>query len=211
MPVESANVYVKTLTEAVFFLALVNPISKVFILTVMSGEFEKEGLFETALKSTLAALGLLWALAAGGSFVLTAFFHVQVYSLRIAGGVVLFAIGFQALSRGKFFEEPHVRRLTDISIVPLASPMIAGPATITAAISDTAHLGFAITGPALLMALAVNFAIMLLAIRMGRLLMRFNLMGALIRITGLFVAAIAVEMVLGGIQLWLGAVALGQG
>jgi len=208
MPVASVavgldNLYLRVLTETVFFLALVNPISKVFILTVMSRDFEKQGLLETALRSTLVALVILAVLALGGSFILTAFFHVQVHSLRIAGGAVLFVIGFAALTKGKFFEAPQARRLTDISIVPLASPMIAGPATITAAISETAHLGFAVTGPALFLALAVNFAIMLLSLQIGGFLSKFNLMGALIRITGLLVAAIAVEMVLGGIQSWL--------
>jgi multiple antibiotic resistance protein len=207
-PAAIGNLCLTILTETVFFLALVNPISKVFILTVMAKDFEKQGLLETALRSTLVALGILVVLALGGSFILVAFFHVQVHSLRVAGGAVLFAIGFQALTKGKFFEAPQARRLSDISIVPLASPMIAGPATIAAAISETAHLGFAVTGPALFLALAVNFVIMLLALRIGGFLSRFNLMGALIRITGLFVAAIAVEMVLSGIQSWLEAVRL---
>jgi multiple antibiotic resistance protein len=194
---------VRTLTEAVFFIALVNPISKVFILTAATREFGVSELRSVATRSTLVALAILLLLAIGGSYVLTSWFHVQVYSLRVAGGVLLFVIGLQALMKGHFFEVTEGQNMSDISIVPLASPMIAGPATITAAISETAQLGFSISGPAIVIALAVNFGFMLLALRIGGFLNRFHLMSALIRITGLLVASIAVQMVLEGIQSWL--------
>lgn len=191
------------LAEAVFFLALVNPISKMFVLTAVAKEFEAKDLMPVALRATLVALVILLAFGIGGSYVLTALFHVHVYSLRVAGGVLLFIIGMQALMKGRFFEVEEGQQLADISIVPLASPMIAGPATITAAISETAQVGFPVTAGAIILALAVNFGFMLLALRIGRFLNRAHLMSALIRITGLLVAAIAVEMALGGIQAWL--------
>jgi multiple antibiotic resistance protein len=191
------------LTEAVFFAALVNPISKVFILTSIPAEFDSRELFRAALRATLVAAGILVVLALGGSLVLVEFFHVEVHSLRIAGGVVLFVMGFHALMKGRFFEVPEGQRLSEISIVPLASPMIAGPATITAAISETVQLGFSVTGPALLIALLLNFAIMLGSLKIGGFLTKLHLMGALIRITGLLVASIAVEMALEGFRLWI--------
>jgi len=197
------SIVLRTLTETVFFIALVNPISKVFVLTAVTKEFEGAELKHVALRASLVALVLLLASGLGGSYVLTEFFHVQVHSLQVAGGVLLFLIGMQALMKGRFFEIEPGQHLHDISIVPLASPMIAGPATITAAISQTAQHGFGTAATAIVLAVAVNFGVMLLAVRIGNFLNRSHVMGALIRITGLLVASIAVEMVLGGIQAWI--------
>ncbi len=193
----------KILTESVFFLALVNPISKVFILTAVAKEFGPRELLTVSLRATLVALAILLLVGLGGAYVLTVLFHVHEYSLQVAGGLLLFVIGMRALMKGRFFELEQGQRIDDISIVPLASPMIAGPATITAAISETAKLQFDVTAPAIIAALAVNFIFMLLALRIGGWLNRLHLMSALIGITGLLVAAIAVEMVLGGIGAWL--------
>jgi multiple antibiotic resistance protein len=194
--------WLRVLTETVFFLALVNPISKVFILSVMSKEMQPRELLRVSRTSSLVALFILIVCAAGGTYVLTGFFHVQVQALQIAGGIVVFYVGFQALSRGRFFEVPSHERASDISVVPLASPMIAGPATITASISETAKLGFQVVGPAVVLALLVNFLVMLISVRIGAFLDRHHLMSALIRITGLLVAAIAVQMALDGATTW---------
>jgi len=80
-------------------------------------------------------LCILLAFAVVGSPLLTAVFHVEVYSFQIVGGLVLFLMGFKALSHGTFYEESDTKSLVEMAIVPLASPMIAGPATITAAMT----------------------------------------------------------------------------
>jgi multiple antibiotic resistance protein len=50
---------------------------------------------------------------------------------------------------------------------------------------------------------------MLLAKPIGNILVRFNIMGALIRITGLIVATIGVQMILSGLSTWLGTIQVG--
>jgi multiple antibiotic resistance protein len=211
MPPELYVYALHVLMQTTFFLALINPISKVVVLSAMGGEMEGKELRAVSLEATIVGLAILVLLALGGAPILTQFFHVQVHSLRIAGGVVLFIMGLQALMKGRFFEVSPGQKLRDVSIVPLASPMIAGPATITAAISETAHLGFAVTGPAIVLALAVNFAIMTCSLRIARWMTRFNLMGALIRMTGILVTAIAVQMALDGVQTWLTVVRAADG
>ena len=92
---------------------------------------------------------------------------------------------------------------TDISIVPLAAPLIAGPGTITAAIAFASNYGETITMLSLTLAVFVNFLFMLGSRGIGRVLERLSATGPLIRITGLVVAAVAVQMVLGGLGEWL--------
>ncbi len=52
------------------------------------------------------------------------------------------------------------------------------------------------------LALLANLALMLLARRIGGLLERLHATGPLIRITGLVVAAVAVQMILNGLAEW---------
>ena len=92
-----------------------------------------------------------------------------------------------------------------MALVPLACPMIAGPATIAASIGLSAHDGPARATLAMLVALGVNHLIMLLSPRIGRVLDRHNLLGALVRITGLIVMTIGTQMALDGLAGWLAA------
>ncbi len=92
-----------------------------------------------------------------------------------------------------FFELNHNQKLDDMSIVPLASPMIAGPATITAAVSFPAQYGIPVTSASIILAVCVNLIIMMLAPFITTHLIKQNIMGALIRITGLVVATIGIR------------------
>ncbi len=66
------------------------------------------------------------------------FFGISVDSLRIVGGVIFFIMGqdmLQArLGNTKITESEMEKHITDISITPLAIPMICGPGAITNAI-----------------------------------------------------------------------------
>lgn len=190
------------LSAVLYFIALVNPISKVFILSVMAREIGPRELRLLALRSSGVALAILLVFSLLGHVVLTMLFHVELYAFQIVGGIVLFFTGFRALSRGLFYDQDEHKSVAEMAIVPLASPMIAGPASITAAISFPSLYGKGIAIAAMVAALAVNLAFMLFAQPMGRVLERYNLMGALIRITGMIVATIAVQMVLTGLATW---------
>ncbi len=81
--------------------------------------------------------------------------------------------------------------------------MIAGPGTITGAISLSSEHGFWVTLCSVSLALLINLLLMLFATRIGLLLERLRATGPLIRITGLVVAAVAAQMVLDGLGSWL--------
>ncbi len=179
-------------------LALVNPISKIFILSSLAAESDPQEIKRISVKATSVAAGMLIVFALLGNFILQNIFHVKIYAFQIVGGVVLFLRGLQALNKGLFLELEAHQKLEDASIVPLASPMIAGPATLTAAIAFPSQYGMLITLTAIMMALLINLFIMLSAKKISGVLSEYNLMGALIRITGLVVATIGVQMILDG-------------
>jgi multiple antibiotic resistance protein len=138
-----------------------------------------------------------------GDFILRRLFHLQLHSLQIAGGMVLLWVGFNALRRGVFFERDVPSRFADVAVVPLACPMIAGPASITASLALAAERGLVPATCSVLIALLVNLVVMILARTIASMLTRFNVMGALIRITGLIVMTMGVQMTLNGVSQWL--------
>ena len=71
---------------------------------------------------------------------------------------------------------------------------------IAAAISSTAEFGLALTSAALFLAIGVNFVLMLFSRTINRLLERTHLLGPLIRLTGLIISAVSVQMVISGIK-----------
>lgn len=188
---------------SLYFLALINPASKVFILSSVQAQYSRDQLFKISAKATIAAWLILIFLSLAGHFVLKVIFRVDIYSLQIAGGIVLFIIGLTAVRKGRFFEQEPQSSLDDFSIVPLAAPMIAGPGTITASISLASSYGVLITIISLSIAILINFVIMLFSPGIGKTFERFHVFGPFIRITGLIVAAVAVQMVLSGLAQWL--------
>jgi len=196
----SAEAFVQT---SLYFLALINPPSKVFLLSSMDPPYSRAELLKVSVTASSVALVILLLLSGIGHFILHEVFRVEIYSLQVAGGIVLFIIGLTAVRKGRFYEQDF-HGATDISIVPLAAPLIAGPGTITAAISFAATQGMAITMVSLTVALAVNFLVMLMSVWIGRILERLHAFGPLIRITGLIVTAVAVQMTLSGLSQWLG-------
>jgi multiple antibiotic resistance protein len=196
------------LVNSLYLVALINPISKISVLTVLTSERQGRALRALANKASLVAAGILLGAMVFGEFMLRVVFHVELHALQLAGGAVLFWTGFSALRKGVFFEQETQRGMEDMALVPLACPMIAGPATITASIALHAKEGFWAPAASLLLAIAVNHLAMRASDRVGRVLSRFNMLGALIRITGLLVMTIGVQMALDGIAVWRAAVGL---
>jgi Multiple antibiotic transporter len=188
---------------SLFFIAVINPISKIAVMAVLPESATIKDVEQIAVRSTVAAFLMLAVFILSGSFILSEVFHVQLHSFQIVGGFVVFYYGFMALRNGVFFEfDPH-KKLSDLSIVPIASPLIAGPATITAVISMTAEYTAIPVMIAISVALVVNLVIMILSPFISKPLVRYNLLGVLIRIMGLFVASIGMNMMLSGITTFI--------
>ena len=191
--------------NTLYFLALINPVSKVLFLTAKKPAYTRQELFSLSIKATLVALLILSILSSFGNFLLISVFHVEIYSLSVAGGIILFIIGLTAVREGKFFEETEEnQKATDISVVPLAAPLIAGPGTMTAAISFASFNGTITTVICITLAVSINLVFMLLSFRINRVFEKLNATGPLIRITGLIVTAVAMQMIFTGCATWIG-------
>ena len=109
------------------------------IFMSMTASLSKQRRKQTAKKATLVAFFTIIAFAFSGQ-ILFRFFGISVNSFRIVGGVIFFAMGWDMLQArlGNLIHTDDEKKIDayveDISITPLAIPMICGPGAITNAI-----------------------------------------------------------------------------
>ncbi len=128
---------------------------------------------------------------------------ITVNDLRVGGGLILLVLStsdllFSDLKRRSPADEQEEEEDHDIGIVPLGIPLTIGPAAITTIIVSQQQFGYVPT----LTALFVNLSIVLIAFVGGPVIMGFlgrNASKAIAKIASLFLAAISVAMIRGGI------------
>ena len=122
-------------------------------------------------KTSLAVTVMMLAFLFGGNY-LFRFFGISLPAFQIAGGIVIFFNGFamvRAQTHNKYTpeEESEGGAKDDFSIVPLAMPMICGPATISAVMlygaeaPDAAHMAALVV--AVLAAALIQYVLLRLA------------------------------------------------
>jgi len=126
------------------------------------------------------------------------YFGISFNSFRVAGGLVLLIIGLRIVLGLRLMEERAQKY--ELAIIPLATPLIVGPAVITVTILLVNEFGFFIP----LIAAAANLIAAWIILRQTELL--FKILGrqgseVIARIMGLILTALAVEFIKMG---WVG-------
>lgn len=164
-----------------------------------------------AVKATLISALIVVLFAVGGTALLDAM-GISIQSFRIFGGVLLFLVALEMVfaresgTRTSADEQAESRRRADISVFPLAFPLLAGPGALT-----TILLAFGRVSPwqdpltflVLLLAawvvLAIAFVLMLSAERVTRLIGQTG-SNVANRLLGVVLGALAVQFVVDGIR-----------
>lgn len=119
------------------FFTLINPLGTMTIFMTMTSTLDDAERTRTAKKATIAAFITILAFAFSGQL-LFKFFGISVNSFRVVGGVIFFIMGLDMLQARlvhiKVKKSEVKAYVNDISITPLAIPMICGPGAITNAI-----------------------------------------------------------------------------
>ena len=200
---------IKAFFAAFFALfALVNPLQKLFVVMSLRNNYDDAELKKIINRSNRTALEVLIIFMLAGEAVLGYFFNLEIYAFQITCGLVLLYNGFMGLQKGAFLTLDGETKLEDIIVVPIAVPMIAGPATITAAVSMPSMYGMPTTLIAIILAIGINWIIMRNATPIASFLNRYNILMPLIRIMGLIVAAVGTQMVLNGIRTFVAQLAV---
>jgi multiple antibiotic resistance protein len=193
---------------AAALFAIMNPFGNLAIflsITADRSDAERRGI---ALATSGAVLITLLVTAALGEEIL-ALFGITVGSFQIAGGVIILILALSMLHAQPSGvhhspeEEDAGRAKDNPAVFPLAIPLIAGPGSMTTVILYAQHA----RGPVDWLTMAAVIALMcglvlgalLAADRMSRLLGTTGL-NVLTRLMGVLLAAIAVEMMVGGLS-----------
>jgi multiple antibiotic resistance protein len=164
-------------------------------------------------RAVLIAAGIIAFFGVLGRVLLSAL-GITSAAFSIAGGALLFLVaidmlfGRQSGARETPREEEEAQGREDISVFPLAIPLIAGPGTITTVIllvdqAGGVPINWALLVGATLLTLAVSWLSMRLSLVVQRVLGTTGVL-VLARVEGLLLAALAVEFILDGVSRFLG-------
>ena len=197
----------------VVFFVVIDPIGLAAMFSALGHHGGPAYRRRMALRGTgLAALILLAFFFVGAG--LLGALGIGVPAFRTAGGVLLFLLaidmvfarqsGLRSTTRQER-EEAEVKE--DISVFPLAFPLIAGPGALTTVLLMSTHQRGALGAVAILLVLAVVLGITLLLLWWADRVMA--LLGetgtnVISRLLGLVLAALAVQYVMDGIRTGLG-------
>ncbi len=162
-----------------------------------------------AIRAVIVATAILFGFGAVGEELLSAL-GISLEAFRIAGGIMLFFIAMDMV-----FEKRTQRRedraqkiketpqIEDVSVFPMAMPMIAGPGSIATVMLLAARAHGPVESAVVLGALAANLVLMLAALLAVGPIMRLvgsQVEAVITRLLGVILAALAVQFVLDGLS-----------
>tara|TARA_R110002049_G_scaffold196443_2_gene365494 strand:- start:3135 stop:3719 length:585 start_codon:yes stop_codon:yes gene_type:complete len=183
-----------------------NPLGIMPVFLTMTGQLEQKQRTKTALKAVIVAFLSLVLFAFSGQ-VLFNFFGISVNSFRVVGGIIFFMMGYDMLqarlTKIKVNKSEISEYVDDISVTPLAIPMICGPGAITNAIvlmEDAVQFeNKAILIGTMLLICIIIFLVLWGATQITKLLGTTG-NKILMRLMGLIVMVIAVEFFFSGLK-----------
>jgi len=200
--------YIK-ITTGLFIM--LNPFVLIPVFLGLTGGMDKSQKMKIAFTCAIAVFVIMMISVFGGHHVLS-FFGITINDFRIAGGLLIFLMAI-SMSRAKekgdgmrYSDKEHKEakaKDSNIAVVPLAIPLMAGPAAISVSIID-AEMCNILSSRLILVAIiaglsAVLWVAMALAEEIGRFLGHTG-QQVLTRVMGLILLALSIEFLVVGIQ-----------
>jgi len=192
-------------TAFVTVLVIMDPIGNIPIfLALTKGQEPHERRRSALLGSSVAGLVIL-AFALGGQQVF-ALLGISLEALQVAGGLLLLVIALELLHPSGDGSSSLAAGDTNIALVPLGTPLLAGPGAIAATMlysRQADDLGGTLS---VVLAIAAVLTVVYVSLRYASVfarVLRHNGIELLSRVMGLLVAAIAVQLVAGAVEAWI--------
>ncbi len=190
------------------FLAVMDPIGAMPVFIGMTGANSERERRSMVMRAGIAAFVVLLFFGLTQMW-LFRFFGFTMGAFRVAGGLLLFLIAFDMLSahltgaRQSEEEEAEGAEKADISITPLAVPLLAGPATIASVMLAFGQarrpLDYIMVGSALVLVCVASWGILRASTRLTKLLGTTGIK-VVSRMMGLILAAMAIQFVAEGLR-----------
>ncbi len=190
------SVYLHALTA---LFVIIDPIGAALIFNSLSGGSDKKHRNMMAIKAVLISGTTLILFGNYGEALL---FHlgININSLRISGGLLLFYTAFNMVTKEVKFSASKEPK--DISVFPMSIPLLAGPGTLTLAIllfSHSAESASTIAVTMAILSILVLTLVMMIASKYLKKVIGRTGDEILRRFLGVILAALAIQFVYDGI------------
>ena len=178
----------------VTLLVITDPPGMVPIFLALTGTMAARERNRAAWNAVALALGVIVVFAVAGRTIL-AYLHIDLPALQGAGGLLLVLVALELLT-GKT-EAPDQHKTSNVALVPLGTPLLAGPGAIVATMLFVQGSDSAGEYVAIAVAIVAVMVTVYLVLRYSGFLVRVlkpSGIEVLTRIAGLLLAAIAVQL-----------------
>jgi multiple antibiotic resistance protein len=193
-----------------FFLyfIVIDPLGNTPLFLSITQNMDTNKKIRIALSASIIASIILLFFALLGSSLLS-YLNISYPAFTIGGGIILLIIAIEML-----FDKRQQRKGEDldlnsdnVSVFPLATPIIAGPAAITSVIVSVSDIGTNFTNQtvgilSLVFVLFLTFVIFFIASKFSRLINK-KIIGVISRVVAIILVGLSVQYILDGIKTFL--------
>ncbi|MEU7994122.1 MarC family protein [Micromonospora sp. NPDC049060] len=179
----------------VTLLVIVDPPGMMPIFLALTGPLTARDRNRAAWQAVALALGVIVIFAVAGQTLLD-YLHVDLPALQAAGGLLLILVALELLT-GKA-DDPSQQVTSNIALVPLGTPLLAGPGAIVATMLFVQQADGGADVTAIAAAIVAVMATVWVVLRFSGGIVKILRPGGievLTRIAGLLLAAIAVQLI----------------
>lgn len=203
--------YEQILKTFILFFVVIEPVSMVPLFGALTRGGETSYRRKMAVKSVAISAGILIVFALVGDYLLQAL-RVSVDAFKIAGGLLLFMLSVDmvfarqsGLRSTTVREQDEARYREDISVFPMAFPLIAGPGTLATLLLVIVEargdpVEFAITMAVVVFVLLLTLFLLLATTPIMR-VMGVTGANVISRLLGVVLSALAVQYVVDGVRM----------
>src|SRR5690242_15020300 len=187
----------------VTLFVIMDPVGTIPIFLSLTGGRSPQVSRRLAWQAVLVSFGVISAFAFFGQQIL-GYLHISLPALQCAGGLLLLLVALELLT-GKESEQTAAME-TNVALVPLGTPLLAGPGAIVATMvfskevdgfGDFSAIALGVIGVHLAIWLAMRFSLPILRV------IRESGVMLVTRIAGLLLSAIAVQLVADAVRAFL--------
>ena len=199
------EIFIKTF---VLYFIVIDPLGNTPLFLIITQHLEKKDKIKTALGGIMIATIILLFFALLGNFILS-YLNISFSAFTVAGGIILFLISMEML-----FDKRQQRKEGDlnyssdkISVFPLATPLLAGPAGITSIIVSVTDIGGNFTNQvvgifSLFLVMVITFVIFYVASKSSNIINK-KAISVISRVIAIILAGLSVQYILDGIKIFL--------
>ena len=179
----------------VTLLVIIDPLGTVPIFLALTRERSRPARRRAAWQAVLVAFVMICAFAAFGQQILS-YLGIGIPALQGAGGLLLLLVALELLTDRA--DEPREVEDVNVALVPLGTPLLAGPGAIVAAIVFVRRANGAGDLVGLAVAIVAVHLVLWVALRYSGVIIRVVKDSGIVlltRIAGLLLSAIAVQLV----------------